>query len=291
MPLVFGEVLYDAFPDRRVLGGAPFNVAWNLAALGIRPWLVSRVGCDADGDAVLEAMRTWGMQTGGVGRDARRPTGEVRVILSGGEPTYELLEGVAYDAIAAPQEALLEAAQPRVFYHGTLALRETASLSCCMALRRRLGVPVFLDVNLRAPWWREALLLEVVQGVRWLKCNEEEFTILSRLLGVCGQVGPQGLRALLEACGAGAVVVTRGARGVCALERSGAFVEREAVPVACLRDTVGAGDGFAAMFLACALRGVPLAGALERALSFAAAVCALDGATTRERTFYQPFLP
>ncbi len=30
---VFGEVLFDHFPDgRRVLGGAPFNVAWNLAA-------------------------------------------------------------------------------------------------------------------------------------------------------------------------------------------------------------------------------------------------------------------
>ena len=27
--MVFGEVLYDCFEDgRRVLGGAPFNVAW-----------------------------------------------------------------------------------------------------------------------------------------------------------------------------------------------------------------------------------------------------------------------
>jgi len=30
---IFGEVLFDHFPDgSRVLGGAPFNVAWHLQA-------------------------------------------------------------------------------------------------------------------------------------------------------------------------------------------------------------------------------------------------------------------
>jgi fructokinase len=33
--VVFGEVLIDEFPDgQRVLGGAPFNVAWHLTAFG-----------------------------------------------------------------------------------------------------------------------------------------------------------------------------------------------------------------------------------------------------------------
>jgi len=37
-PLIFGEVLVDRFPDgREVLGGAPFNVAWNLRGLGFDP--------------------------------------------------------------------------------------------------------------------------------------------------------------------------------------------------------------------------------------------------------------
>ena len=32
---LFGEVLFDHFPDgKRVLGGAPFNVAWHLQAFG-----------------------------------------------------------------------------------------------------------------------------------------------------------------------------------------------------------------------------------------------------------------
>ena len=45
---VFGEVLFDHFPDgRRVLGGAPFNVAWHLQAFGEAPRFISRVGADA----------------------------------------------------------------------------------------------------------------------------------------------------------------------------------------------------------------------------------------------------
>jgi len=33
---IFGEVLFDQFPDgQQVLGGAPFNVAWHLQAFGL----------------------------------------------------------------------------------------------------------------------------------------------------------------------------------------------------------------------------------------------------------------
>ena len=39
-PVVFGEVLFDCFPDgSRVLGGAPFNVAWHCQAF----WLATFV--------------------------------------------------------------------------------------------------------------------------------------------------------------------------------------------------------------------------------------------------------
>ncbi|MEM7234470.1 MAG: hypothetical protein AAF517_19985, partial [Planctomycetota bacterium] len=42
-PVVFGEVLFDRFPDgRSILGGACFNVAWNLRGLGLDPLFVSR---------------------------------------------------------------------------------------------------------------------------------------------------------------------------------------------------------------------------------------------------------
>lgn len=58
---IFGEVLFDYFPDgNRVLGGAPFNIAWHLQAFGLFPHLVSRVGCDREGEQVRSAMESWG---------------------------------------------------------------------------------------------------------------------------------------------------------------------------------------------------------------------------------------
>ncbi len=61
---IFGEVLLDHFPDgKRVLGGAPFNVAWHLQAFGQSPGFISRVGDDAEGETVRTAMSDWGMAT------------------------------------------------------------------------------------------------------------------------------------------------------------------------------------------------------------------------------------
>jgi fructokinase len=86
-PVVVGEVLFDVFPDDdRILGGAPFNVAWHLQAFGLDPLLITRIGDDADGTAVVDAMSSWGMDLSGVQTDAGAPTGEVRVRGERGEP-------------------------------------------------------------------------------------------------------------------------------------------------------------------------------------------------------------
>ena len=95
-PLIFGEVLFDAFPDgSRVLGGAPFNVAWHLRALGLDPLLVSRVGADGAGDEVLRAMHDWQLDVSGVQRDPNHPTGRVPVTLEGGSNPSSREEDVA----------------------------------------------------------------------------------------------------------------------------------------------------------------------------------------------------
>ena len=76
MPLIFGEVLFDCFPDgREILGGAPFNVAWNLQAFGMSPLLVSRVGDDSLGWQIQEKMKSWGMNINCLQLDPSYPTG------------------------------------------------------------------------------------------------------------------------------------------------------------------------------------------------------------------------
>jgi fructokinase len=59
-PVIFGEVLFDCFPDgSQVLGGAPFNVAWHLQAFGAAPLLISRIGEDTLGQSIATAMQKW----------------------------------------------------------------------------------------------------------------------------------------------------------------------------------------------------------------------------------------
>ena len=79
VPVVFGEVLFDCFPDgKTVLGGAPFNVAWHLQGLGLQPLFVSAVGNDAQGEEVRRTMQSWGMATTGLQTRAAFPTGRGR---------------------------------------------------------------------------------------------------------------------------------------------------------------------------------------------------------------------
>ena len=151
-PMVFGEVLFDIFPDgSRVLGGAPFNVAWHLQAFGCKPLFVSRIGDDPLGEQVAAAMRGWGMNTSGLQMDRMHPTGEVRVSIEQGEPAYDIVANQAYDYI---DSASLPAAKSvSLVYHGSLALRCQTSASALDSLLDACSSPVFLDINLRPPWW------------------------------------------------------------------------------------------------------------------------------------------
>ncbi len=285
-PVIFGEVLFDRFPDgSEVLGGAPFNVAWHLQGLGARPLLVTRVGADAAGRRVLEAMARFGMDTAGVQVDPERPTGQVAVSLEGGEPRFDILPGVAYDRIEAGAALrAVEAAGPcALLYHGSLALREPPSREALETLRRATGAPRFVDVNLRPPWWERDRMAALLRGAAWIKLNRDEL----RQLGGEGEPG-EAVQALRRLHGARAVILTLGAEGAL-LAHEGGSLRRRAEPAEVV-DTVGAGDAFSAVAILGLLAGWPWERLLERAVGFAAAVCGLRGAVTEDRAFYEAHL-
>ena len=125
-PIIFGEVLFDQFPDGSVvLGGAPFNVAWHLQALGIAPLFVSRVGKDELGSQVRGKMQDWGMNLSTLQDDIHYPTGTVRIEFNSGEPVFEILSHQAYDFI--DEEQLPTSSNQSVVYHGSLALRHSVT--------------------------------------------------------------------------------------------------------------------------------------------------------------------
>jgi len=283
-PLVFGEALFDCFPDgTEVLGGAPFNVAWHLAAFGLGPVFLSRIGEDALGERIEAAMRERGMTTLGLQHDPEHATGKVQVSLAGGEPSYAILPDRAYDHIDAAELPPLP--QQALFYHGSLALRHQDSADALRTLRGRISPAVFLDVNLRDPWWRKGTLVDLLEGATWVKLNADELALLAPQ-GEDVEARAQRLRERYEL---EAVFATLGAAGAFAVAADG--VVSRVAPAGDIRvvDAVGAGDGFASVLILGLIHGWPLRQTLDRAQAFASAIVGQRGATVSERGFYAPF--
>ncbi|MEA3640723.1 MAG: carbohydrate kinase [Lamprobacter sp.] len=284
-PLVFGEALFDCFPDgAEVLGGAPFNVAWHLAAFGLNPVFLSRVGEDDLGKRIDAAMREQGMTTLGLQRDPEHATGTVQVSLAEGEPSYEILPDRAYDHIDAA--ALPPLPEQTLLYHGSLALRHSVSADALRMLRGRLSPSIFLDVNLRDPWWQKERLIELLEGATWVKLNADELALLAPE-GENVEARAQRLRECYEL---EALFATLGAKGAFAVEADGAISRVAPTGAIQVVDAVGAGDGFASVLILGLIRRWPVKQTLDRAQSFASAIVGQRGATVPDPEFYAPFL-
>lgn len=281
-PLVFGEVLFDSFEDGgNILGGAPFNVAWNLRMLGADPLFVGAVGHDELGQQVRAAMVLAGLDTRALQVTTEAPTGRVQVTLKAGEPSYDILADQAYDRVDAASLAGVVSDRSPLLYHGSLALRSEPSRSACDWLSDR-AERRFVDVNLRRPWYQRETVLDLIRGADYVKLNLDELRELAE-----GSDDESRVAILFDQVGIHeAVILTSGASGAAIHTRDGRRVAAPAPEVSDLRDPVGAGDAFASVVILGILSGWGWEVTLERALDFAARVCTLQGATTTDPDFY-----
>ncbi len=316
-PIIFGEVLFDCFPESQtVLGGAPFNVAWHLQGFGCCPLMVSSVGADARGDQVYETMRAWKMDVSAVQVSKRYATGQVAVQLDNGQPSYDIVTDQAYDHIDAQAVSLaIKGLSPSMIYHGSLALRNEQSRKSLDAVLENTNAPIFLDLNLRAPWWERSLIDDVLHRATWVKLNDEELCEVTRRDKVNGPKGdregalgykvngPKGdregalgckvndpglqdyARELFANCELERLIVTRGEQGAFVVSQEG-IIEGQPVLVDNIIDTVGAGDAFCAVMIAGILQGWSTQATLDRALAFASAICQQQGATAKNPALY-----
>jgi fructokinase len=273
--LCIGEILWDALPDGLFLGGAPFNVAFHLQALGRKTIFVSRVGDDRLGHEALRRMRTRGLGTDLVQLDDSLPTGFVQVELGGtGEPDYEILEPAAWDAITLTDALRRHAEQAGALVYGSLAQRAPTSQQTIRQLCATDALCVF-DINLRSPFADPEVVEQSMEAADVVKFNDDELERLRDWFGLS-----DGLEAavvgLADAFGAQAVCVTGGREGAW-LWRDGAFWHHPGHEAAVV-DAVGAGDAFLAALLAGLLTDQDGKTVLDRANRLGAYVAAHPGA-------------
>lgn len=285
---LFGEVLADVFPDRSVLGGAPFNVARHLCRFGLAPLMITRTGDDPLRSQLLAEMLRLGMDTTCVQVDPLHPTGKVIVHMEGAGHRFEILPDQAFDHIRA-DEIVLPAEPPALTYFGTLIQRCPESRYALDAFLAGSTSPRFLDINLRLPWYDLNTIERSLLLADQLKINDEELALLAGMLGLRGEPEQQAA-ALIRDYSLASVLVTCGGRGAWLLQKNGELVRVEGKSTIPLADTVGAGDAFAAVFIHGMLQQWPPQTTLARANEFAAAICAVRGAAPSDEGFYQAFL-
>ncbi len=274
-----GEILWDLFPSGPRFGGAPANFACHAAALGAEAHMVSAVGNDPLGEKALAALTARGVGTSAVQRN-EYATGTVNVQLdSAGQPSYTFAEDTAWDHLAANDSARKLLARAAAVCFGTLARRSEESRA---AIEQLLGdaPPELLrvyDVNLRAPYYDDAVILALLPQANVLKLNREELEILARLTGLRGSER-EIAAALNERYNLKLTAVTRGAEGSLLVDAEGQSHETVSRPSQII-DTVGAGDSFTAALVVGLLRDLPLATVHEFAARLAAYVCTQPGAT------------
>ncbi|RUM94637.1 MAG: carbohydrate kinase [Thiothrix sp.] len=283
-PIVFGEVLFDCFPDgSRVLGGAPFNVAWHLQAFGAEPLFVSRVGNDPMGRQIRDAMLQWGMDTSGLQLDSRHPTGTVDVSFIENEPRYEIVEQRAWDFIDAASLPPLPV--DGILYHGSLALRNEVSAAALDMIKKTISSAVFVDINLRPPWWQQATIEKALAHSQWIKLNADELAeILPQGCDTSDRIDRLRIKNNLEF-----LVVTEGEAGALIVMSNGE--QQRIVPEkkTTVVDTVGAGDAFASVLLLGQIKKWNIQASIKRAQDFASEVVGHRGATIADPEVYKRF--
>ncbi|MCI5126521.1 MAG: carbohydrate kinase [Candidatus Electrothrix sp. AR5] len=282
---IFGEVLFDTFPDgTAVLGGAPFNVAWNLTAFQAGPKIITAVGNDAPGQVIQERMHGWQMNCEHLAVVPEYPTGKVTIHLINGEPSYTIEENQAYDNI--PLDCLPERTEG-FLYFGSLALRTAHNRTVLAELRKRHQGKIFIDINLRPPFWDKDSLLALVQDAHWLKMNEAELALIAEGKGADMESQAQQLKADYDLDG---IVVTCGSRGAFALGPDNKPMQVKPKQAEEVEDTVGAGDAFTSVLLLGLVRSWPLQDILKHAQQFASSVVGIQGAVSTDSNFYQQYL-
>jgi fructokinase len=272
-----GEILWDVFPERKVLGGAPANFAYIASQFGFDGYVVSAIGKDLLGKEVLDNLA--GKELNYLIESLDFPTGTVQVTLDDkGIPRYEICENVAWDNIPfTPRTEELARSCSAVCF-GSLAQRTEVShntIQRFLELVPRDAYRVF-DINLRQAFYTIDIIHKSLLQCNILKINDEEVAAIASLFG-CDELTEQAVcRHLLDVYKLEMVIETKGAEGSYVIARDEtSYVDTPKVFVA---DTVGAGDSFTGSFIAALLHGESIREAHRLAVAVSAYVCMMHGA-------------
>ncbi len=279
--LAFGELVWDIYPDCKILGGAPANLVFRLNSFKHEANLLTRVGDDVEGDEALKKIESLGVSTENIQRDNVFPTGSVLVnVNKDGEPDYIIQKDVAFDHIELSSEVLDLIEKTKCISFGTLVQRYGISKNTLREIIHEAPKTIkFLDLKLRHNCYNKSIIENSLHYATILRLKEVELISLKQEIKLEVEDPKAIAKVLIEKYSIDLVLVTRGKHGVYALDNNENYYEDRGYIIN-LVDTVGSGVGFSAGFLHYYLSGKSVEEALKFGNATGAMVSSTMGATT-----------
>ena len=294
--VVIGEILFDIYPDLdwQQVGGAPFNFAFHLYALGNTVTFISRIGADAVGEKILSKLKKQGFPCENIQVDQLHATGKVvmqqnrRCQGGGNQPGSLAYEHISWPPIERWWQCYCQAnptATIDMLYFGTLCQRGQYSRNTIARLLANSAPHrKFCDLNLLRPVCHEHFVRQFLSNCDILKLNAEELPLLQDMFAL-KRDPEQTLRQLQDLFSLEHVCLTTGATGSMLLTGDRLYTHRIQNPEPIINST-GAGDAYSALLCLGILQNWPPREILDKCSRLALAICQLKGTVPGNIEFY-----
>jgi fructokinase len=284
-----GEILFDIYPTKKKLGGAPLNYIFHITKLLGTGTIISRVGKDHLGKKVFEDLNKFGINTSLIQEDSKYATGVANVTLNEeGIPEFDIDTNRAFDFIEMTSEIdEFISSDVDCLYFGTLAQRSETSRETIQNLFFRGRLKYFLDLNLRDSFYNEDVIIKSLQTADVLKVNYDEMKELNELITQINYNTEKVAYELMDRFEISLLAVTRGKEGATLFE-NGKRYDYANSPVKIL-DSTGAGDAFSAILSIGFMLGIEPFRINKLANDFALEVCMIEGALPKDEFVYDSF--
>ncbi|MFG6687776.1 carbohydrate kinase [Mariniflexile sp. HNIBRBA6329] len=275
----FGEVLWDVFPSQKRIGGAPLNVALRLQSLNNEVAMISSVGNDALGNALVNYIAENNVNTACIQVTNDFKTGEVAVLLDEkGSASYEINFPSAWDYISINKAVIDLVKSNDAFVYGSLVARSSVSKQTLYGLLEHAKYKVF-DLNLRPPHYTKEVLIYLMNKADFIKFNDDELYEVSGYLDSKFHSMEQNIRYISQKTNTKHICVTKGSHGAVLLYND-SFYYNSGYQIK-VKDTVGAGDSFLASLISQLLNNINPQEAIDFACAVGALVAQSEGANPK----------
>ena len=241
-----GRALNDVENFLRVPGGAPLNVAAAVAKLGGKSQMLTKLGQDGFGDAILNEVKPLGVDVSRISRTNEANTALAFVSLrEDGERDFSFYRNPSADMLLSAEEICVEDFNEKDILHFCSVSLIDAPIKeahrRAIEIAKEKGCLISFDPNVRLPLWKNPedcrkAILEFLPLSNIVKISDEELEFIT---GIKDE--KEALDFLLTG-DVKAIIYTKGTNGA-------EFITKERVIFSpsfkvSAQDTTGAGDSF-----------------------------------------------